>query len=122
MCKYCHQHKLINIGGSGIFEVTRATSLAAAHLSLNTRGHGYIKDGLKSIVLPSGQLSMRQAIERGIPISQRVATAIGGFNIQRFRLAAVLWLVDNNYSLREFETPAFRAMMEFTNPEAAAAL
>jgi hypothetical protein len=65
---------------------------------------------------------MRQLMERGMPVSQRVANAMGGFNVQRFRLAAVLWLVDNNYPLREFETPAFRAMIEFTNPEAAAAL
>jgi hypothetical protein len=47
---------------------------------------------------------------------------MGGFNVQRFRLAAVLWLVVNNNPLREFETPAFCAMIEFANPEAAAAL
>jgi hypothetical protein len=122
VCKYCHQHKLINVEGSGIFKVTRATSLSAAYLGLNTRGHGYTKAGPKSTVLPSGQLSMRQVIERGVPVSQRVANAIGGFNVQRFQPAAVLWLVDNNHSLHEFETPAFRAMIEFANPEAAAAL
>jgi hypothetical protein len=69
VCKYCHQHKLINVGGSGIFKVTRATSSSAAHLSLNTRGHGYTKDGPKLTVLPSRQLSMRQVIERGVPVS-----------------------------------------------------
>jgi hypothetical protein len=69
VCKYCHQHKLINVGGSGIFEVTRATSSSAAYLGLNTRGHGYTKDGPKSTVLPGGQLSMQQVIERGVPVS-----------------------------------------------------
>jgi hypothetical protein len=69
VCKYCHQHKLINVGGSSIFKVTRATSLSAAHLGLNTRGHGYTKDSPKSTVRPSRQLSMRQVIERGVPVS-----------------------------------------------------
>jgi hypothetical protein len=69
VCKYCHQHKLIDVGGSGIFEVTRATSLLAAYLSLNTRGYEYTKDSLKLTVLPSRQLLMRQVIERGVPIS-----------------------------------------------------
>jgi hypothetical protein len=69
VCKYCHQHKLFNVRGSGIFKVIRATSLSAAYLSLNTRGHGYTKDSPKLTVLPSGQLSMRQVIERGVPVS-----------------------------------------------------
>jgi hypothetical protein len=34
----------------------------------------------------------------------------------------VLWLVENNRPLREFETPAFRSMIRFANPEAEAAL
>jgi hypothetical protein len=58
----------------------------------------------------------------GVGVAQGAANAMGNFNVQRFRLAAVLWLVDNNHPLREFETPAFRAMIEFANPEAAAAL
>lgn len=32
------------------------------------------------------------------------------------------WLIENSHPLREFETPAFRAMIEFANPEAARAL
>ena len=32
------------------------------------------------------------------------------------------WLIDNNHALREFETPAFREMIAYANPEAAEAL
>jgi hypothetical protein len=53
---------------------------------------------------------------------QRAANAIGNFNVQGFRLAAVLWLINNNYLLREFTTPAFRAIIEFANLEAEVAL
>jgi hypothetical protein len=58
----------------------------------------------------------------GVEVEQSAANAIGNFNVQRFRLAAVLWLVNNNHPLREFETPAFQSMIEFANPEAKAAL
>jgi len=34
----------------------------------------------------------------------------------------VSWLVENNHPLREFETPAFKALMIAANPEAAVAL
>ncbi|KAI1552791.1 hypothetical protein PtrEW7m1_012394, partial [Pyrenophora tritici-repentis] len=44
------------------------------------------------------------------------------FDVQEFRQAAALWLVDNNRPLREFETPAFRKMIRLANPEAEAAL
>lgn len=53
---------------------------------------------------------------------QEVASTLGNFNVQRFGLAAVLWLVNNNHPLRELETPAFRVMIEFVNLEAEAAL
>ena len=33
VCKYCHTHKVIDARGSGIFDVTKATSAAAAYLS-----------------------------------------------------------------------------------------
>lgn len=53
---------------------------------------------------------------------QDVANELGGFDQQRFRLAAVMWLVDNNYPLREFSSPSFREMIELANPAAAAVL
>jgi hypothetical protein len=55
-------------------------------------------------------------------VPQDVANELGGFDQQRFRLVAVMWLVDNNHPLREFRSPSFREMMELANPAAAAAL
>jgi hypothetical protein len=40
-------------------------------------------------------------------VPQVVANELSNFNIQRFRLAAVKWLVDNNYSISKFEKLAF---------------
>jgi hypothetical protein len=57
-----------------------------------------------------------------IRVLQVVANELAGFNTQRFRLAAVGWLVENNYSLSEFTAPAFRCMIAMANPEAEAAL
>jgi hypothetical protein len=48
-------------------------------------------------------------------VSQKVANELAGFNTQRFRLAAVSWLVENNHPLSEFETPAFRRLLEASN-------
>ena len=58
----------------------------------------------------------------GVKVPQSVANELGNFDVQRFQYAAVTWLVNNNYPLREFETPAFRQIIEFANPEAADAL
>jgi hypothetical protein len=58
----------------------------------------------------------------GVKVSQSVANEIGHFNVQRFRLAAVKWLVDNNIPLSQFGQPNFREMIKFANPEAEAAL
>jgi hypothetical protein len=123
VCKYCHQHKIIDAGGAGLFNVTKATSSAAAHLGLNQRSHNLTKDGLKPLkALTGGQMSVRQAFKLGVQVPQEAANAMGNFNVQGFRLAAVLWLVNNNHPLREFTTPAFSAMIDFANPEAETAL
>ncbi|KAI1559541.1 Dimer-Tnp-hAT domain containing protein, partial [Pyrenophora tritici-repentis] len=55
-------------------------------------------------------------------VSQKVANELAGFNTQRFRLAAVSWLVENNHPLSKFETPAFRRLLEAANPLAERAL
>ena len=47
VCKYCHTHRVIDVGGSGIFDVTRATILAATYLSQQRRGYMLLKDGVK---------------------------------------------------------------------------
>lgn len=120
VCKYCHQQRKLG----GIFQVTRSTSAAIAHLALPILHHRLNKNGLIVTVpqLSSGQTSLRFAVANGLPITQSVGNQLGNFNIQSFRLAAVRWLIDNNYPLREFETPAFRELLRQANPEAEAAL
>jgi hypothetical protein len=82
VCKYCHQHKIIDAGGAGLFNVTKATSSAAAHLRLNQRGHNLTKDGLKPLkALTGGQMSVRQAFESGVEVPQEAANAMGNFNV-----------------------------------------
>jgi hypothetical protein len=84
VCKYCHTHKVIDAGGGGMFNVTKATTAAATHLSQQRRGHMLAKDGVKQQRQHAGQLSLRQAFEAGVEVSQHVANAIGNFNIQQF--------------------------------------
>jgi hypothetical protein len=84
VCKYCHTHKVIDGGGSGIFDVTKATSAAAAHLSQQKQGHMLSKEGIKRLQHSGGQLSLRQAFEAGVEVSQDAANAMGNFNIQKF--------------------------------------
>ncbi|KAG9384373.1 Dimer-Tnp-hAT domain containing protein [Pyrenophora tritici-repentis] len=104
-------------------EVTKSTSNAINHLAQKLLGHGYDRKGkLDSITLPRGQTTLKMMTEGGVDVPQGVANELGNFDVQRFRYAAVTWLVDNNHPLREFETPAFRQMIEFANPEAADAL
>jgi hypothetical protein len=82
VCKYCHQHEIIDAEGAGLFNVTKATSSAAAHLRLNQRGHNPTKDSLKPLkALTSGQMSVRQAFESGVEVPREAANAIGNFNV-----------------------------------------
>ncbi|KAF2190346.1 hypothetical protein K469DRAFT_481386, partial [Zopfia rhizophila CBS 207.26] len=107
ICRYCHQHK-----------VTLSTSTAAAYLQANQRGHNHTPSGvLKSHLLP-GQKTLAGLTMNGIIIPQDMGNVIGNFNIQAFRLAAVSWLVKNNHPLREFKTPAFKALIKVANLEA----
>jgi hypothetical protein len=45
VCRYCHQHKIIDAGGAGIYETMLSTSTTARHLSQKKRGHGYLPPG-----------------------------------------------------------------------------
>ena len=45
--KYYYTHKVIDAGGGGMFDVTRATTAAATHLSQQRRGYMLAKDGVK---------------------------------------------------------------------------
>lgn len=119
VCKYCHQRKIF----CTYLEVTKSTSNAINHLAQKLPGHGYDRRGkLDPAALPQGQTTLKMMAASGVKVPQSVANELGNFDVQRFRYAAVTWLVDNNHPLREFETPAFRQMIEFANPEAADAL
>ncbi|RYN15484.1 hypothetical protein AA0113_g12563 [Alternaria arborescens] len=119
VCKYCHQRKIF----CTYPEVTKSTSNAINHLAQKLPGHGYDRRGkLDPAALPQGQTTLKMMAASGVKVPQSVANELGNFDVQRFRYAAVTWLVDNNHPLREFETPAFRQMIEFANPEAADAL
>lgn len=122
VCKYCHTHKAIDAGGSGMFDVTRATTAAATHIGQQRQGHRLTKSGIKQQQQSGGQLSLRQAFEAGVEVSQHAANAMGNFNIQQFRQAAVLCLLDNNLPMELLARPSFREMINFANPEAEAAL
>ncbi|KAJ6191962.1 hypothetical protein J3E72DRAFT_175782, partial [Bipolaris maydis] len=119
VCKFCHQRRLLD----GILKVTQSTTSAIAHLRQAKVGHGFTKGGLK--VPPNrapGQQSLAMVAGSGVEISQEIANKLGNFNVQAFRYAAVTWLVENNHPLYELETPAFRSMISFANPEAEDAL
>lgn len=119
VCRYCHIHKYIDAGRGGVFPAA-ATAQAARHLCELRPGHSHQLPGKPRSVVNEG--SIRSLFKSGVPVSQEVANELGHFDIQRFRLAAVGWLVDNNHPLSEFEKPAFRDMIAMANPEAEAAL
>ncbi|KAF2876031.1 hypothetical protein BDV95DRAFT_466503, partial [Massariosphaeria phaeospora] len=121
VCAYCHRDKTIDRGGTRLYDVTASTSSAANHLQAQKRGHRLTPTG-ERIPLPGGQRTLQQVIQGGIIVPQAVGNALGNFDVQRFRIAAIEWLVANNHPLREFETPAFRNMLEMANPEALGAL
>ena len=120
LCKYCHQHKI----PGGLYKAMSSTSAANGHLAQLRAGHRLTKDGPIRTVRPlfQGQSSLTIAQGRGVEISQEVANELGHFDVHGFRLQAILWLIDNNHPLREFENPSFRSMLRFANPEAEAAL
>ncbi|KAF1936320.1 hypothetical protein EJ02DRAFT_298222, partial [Clathrospora elynae] len=41
VCYYCHEHKVIDCRGGGIYKTSKAPSLAARHLKEKRRGHSY---------------------------------------------------------------------------------
>lgn len=120
ICKYCHIHRIIDCGGQGRYDITRATSAAAAHLRQNKKGHGVDKHGKITTATEARQSTLlEQVIRSGHHVSQAVANAlIGGFDAEAFKQSAVNWITKNNHPLREFETPAFRKMLQLANPKA----
>jgi hypothetical protein len=41
VCRYCHERKIIDAGGGGIYETTRSTSTLQRHCENQKRGHGH---------------------------------------------------------------------------------
>jgi hypothetical protein len=121
ICRYCYRHQ--NRDGMRPIEVTTSTTAAISHMGQARAGHRLDRQGrLASTTLPRGQTSLRLLSNSRVAVSQDIANTLGGFDVQGLRYAAVSWLVDNNHALREFETPAFREMIAYANPEAAEAL
>ena len=119
VCNFCHIHKYIDAGLSGVYP-SAATTGAARHLEEIRPGHGHVRPGkARESYQPS---PLRRMFSAGITVSQAVANELSNFSIQRFRLTAVEWLVDNNHPISEFEQPAFRSMIASANPQAEAAL
>lgn len=120
ICRICHQRKIIDAGGPGVYETTQSTSTSARHLEQQKRGHNHQAPG-KAIYETKSWL--RSVLKDGrVKVSQDVTNELAGFDIQKFRLAAVSWLVENNHPLKEFETPAFRQLIAAANPQAETAL
>ncbi|EFQ89361.1 hypothetical protein PTT_14415 [Pyrenophora teres f. teres 0-1] len=116
ICHWCFKHKLTDIG-IGIYNTSAAVSSAARHLSEQKPGHRLVAPGKTPVASVYNALTTAR-----VPISQAVANQINGFSKQRFRFAAVDWLVANNHPISEFETPAFRRLIAIANPLAEAAL
>jgi hypothetical protein len=88
---------------------------------LDILGHGLTRNGPKKPLI-GGIKSIVQIVAKGILVPQKVVTALGSFDQQRFRMAAVMWLVEGNHLLRELRSPSFQEMIELANPAAVEAL
>jgi hypothetical protein len=121
VCRWCHNRNRIQQGGAGAYDVTLATSAAGKHLGLDIAGHGLTKNGPKKPLIGATK-SIMQVVAEGVQVPQEVVTAMGSFDQQRFRMAAVMWLVEGNHPLRELGSPYFREMIELANPAAVEAL
>jgi hypothetical protein len=122
VCKYCHIHKL----PSTIIDVSQATSSAAAHLGQAAKGHNLDRMGTKAAPTPSkrpaGQLSLREVLAGGFEVPQSTANAMGNFDVQRFRHAVVLWLLDNNLPMELISRASTRDLFRIVSREAEGAL
>ncbi len=68
ICRYCHQHKVIDAGGQGRYEVTFSTSTAVAYLQANQHSHNHSPSGVSKSNLPPGQKTLAGLTMNGIII------------------------------------------------------
>ena len=121
VCRVCYNNRWSR--DKIVHEATLSTLGALKHMALNRPGHRRDRRGnVATSERAPGQQSLKFAVDGGLLLTQETANLVGNFNVQDFRYAAVSWLVDNNYPLREFETPAFKQMIAYANLEAAEAL
>ena len=118
VCHYCHHHRFI---GRGVYHTTSSISAAKRHLEEDKPGHNIFKPGTTPKAKPESTIH-DALMAGGKPVSQALANKLSSFNIHRFRLAAVEWLIENNHPLSEFEKPAFRRLIRLANPLAEDAL
>jgi hypothetical protein len=90
---------------------------------MNKIGHRIARTGVwQPKPREAGQTTNTIAASKGIKVGQEIANELGNFDIQRFQLAAITWLVGKNHTLSKFKKPDFRAMLGFAKPEAEVAL
>ncbi|KAG9375521.1 hypothetical protein A1F94_013912 [Pyrenophora tritici-repentis] len=120
VCKYCHIHKVIDTGGSGVFDVSKATSSAQLILAFRNEAMA-LQRRPEASKNRAATLSTTDAGDWCCSLSE-AANAMGNFNIQQFREVAVFCLLDNNLPMELLARPSFREMISLANPEAEAAL
>ncbi|KAG9385079.1 Dimer-Tnp-hAT domain containing protein [Pyrenophora tritici-repentis] len=114
VCKYCHVHKTIDAG--------RGYNLSS-HPSQPTKAWPQPYERWPKVSAESSRPAVVAAsFDAGLDVQQNTANAFGNFDVEGFRTATVMWLVNRNHPLSELTTPDFREMMRFANPEAEAAL
>ncbi|KAI1671877.1 hypothetical protein L13192_02736 [Pyrenophora tritici-repentis] len=117
---YAHGYR---VAPSVIIDCSKATSSAAAHLAQPIKSHSLCRTGsITTPKRPIGQLSLREAINGGFEISQSTANAMGNFDVQRFRHALVLWLLDNNLPMEIINRASTRELFREVSTEAEGAL
>jgi hypothetical protein len=114
-----HIHRALSV----IIDCSKATSSAAAHLAQPIKGHNLCRTGsITTLKRPTGQLSLREAINGGFEISQSTANAMGNFDVQRFRHTLVLWLLDNNLPIELISRASTRELFRVVSTEVEGAL
>ena len=78
VCNFCHIHKYIDAGLSGVY-LSAATTGAARHLEEIRPGHGHVRPGkARESYQPS---PLRRMFSAGITVSQAVANKLSNFSI-----------------------------------------
>ncbi|KAG9378445.1 hypothetical protein A1F94_011561 [Pyrenophora tritici-repentis] len=100
VCKYCHVHKTIDAG--------RGYNLSS-HPSQPTKAWPQPYERWPKVSAESSRPAVVAAsFDAGLDVQQNTANAFGNFDVEGFRTATVMWLVNRNHPLSELTTPDFR--------------